>query len=102
MSETAITEEAVFARIRKTVSQVMKKPEDQIGMDSRFVEDLGADSFDNLSMFMALEDEFGGSIPDEAAREMTTVGGTVRFILRILSERQGTPDPPAPSAPPAP
>lgn len=99
MSEPAVTEEAVFTRVRKTVSQVLKKPEDEINMDSRFVEDLGADSFDNLSMFMALEDEFGGSIPDDAAREMTTVGGTVRFILRFLGERQGAPDPPAPPAP---
>jgi acyl carrier protein len=98
VSEPAVTEEAVFNRVRRTVSQVLKKPEAEIDMDSRFVEDLGADSFDNLSMFMALEDEFGGSIPDDAAREMTTVGGTVRFILRFLGERQGVPDPPAPPA----
>jgi acyl carrier protein len=86
VNEPAITEAAVFARVRKTVCEVLKKPEAEVTMDSRFVEDLGADSFDNLSMFMALEDEFGGSIPDAAAREMETVGATVRFILRFLDE----------------
>jgi acyl carrier protein len=97
VSDPAITEEAVFARVRRTVSQVLKKPETDITMDSRFAEDLGADSFDNLSMFMALEDEFGGSLPEDAVGEMNTVGGAVRFLLRTLGEREGTPAPPPPA-----
>ncbi|HEV7786666.1 MAG TPA: hypothetical protein VGQ28_15075, partial [Thermoanaerobaculia bacterium] len=51
-------------------------------LESRYTEDLHLDSFDNLSLLMALEDEFDRSIEDEGALQLTTVGETVDFILR--------------------
>jgi acyl carrier protein len=61
---------------------VLKTPEDKITLESRYTEDLHLDSFDNLSLLMALEDEFDRSIEDQGALQMTTVGETVDFILQ--------------------
>ncbi|MEA2604051.1 MAG: acyl carrier protein [Acidobacteriota bacterium] len=80
-SETGLREE-VFARVRRVVAEVLKIAEDRITLESRYTEDLHLDSFDNLSLLMALEDEFDRSIEDQGALQMTTVGETVDFILQ--------------------
>jgi acyl carrier protein len=74
--------EEVFERVRRVVAEVLKTPEDKITLESRYTEDLHLDSFDNLSLLMALEDEFDRSIEDQGALQMTTVGETVDFILQ--------------------
>jgi acyl carrier protein len=79
-SETGLREE-VFQRVRRVVAEVLKTAEDKITLESRYTEDLHLDSFDNLSLLMALEDEFDRSIEDQGALQMTTVGETVDFIL---------------------
>lgn len=79
-SETGLREE-VFERVRRVVAEVLKISEDKIALESRYAEDLHLDSFDNLSLLMALEDEFDRTIEDQGALQMTTVGETVDFIL---------------------
>ena len=81
MGETDIRAE-VFQRVRKVVAEVLKVAENGITLESRYTEDLHLDSFDNLSLLMALEDEFDRSIEDEGAQQLATVGETVDFILR--------------------
>jgi acyl carrier protein len=80
-SENGLRQE-VFERVRRVVAEVLKTPEDKITLESRYTEDLHLDSFDNLSLLMALEDEFDRSIEDQGALQMTTVGETVDFILQ--------------------
>ena len=98
MGETDIRAE-VFQRVRKVVAEVLKISEDGITLESRYTEDLHLDSFDNLSLLMALEDEFDRSIDDEGALQLTTVGETVDFILRLADREAnaGAAAPPAPS-----
>jgi acyl carrier protein len=60
--------------------------EDQITDDAKFIEDLGADSLDQVELIMALEEEFGADIPDEDAEKMTTVGKAVEYITGQVSE----------------
>jgi acyl carrier protein len=96
MGETDIRAE-VFQRVRKVVAEVLKIGEDGITLESRYTEDLHLDSFDNLSLLMALEDEFDRSIEDEGALQLTTVGETVDFILRQADRAAN-----AGAAPPAP
>ena len=96
MGETDIRAE-VFQRVRKVVAEVLKIQEDGITLESRYTEDLHLDSFDNLSLMMALEDEFDRSIEDESALQLTTVGETVDFILRQAG--RGVNAGAAPSAP---
>jgi len=60
---------------------------DQLGIDakkvkpeSRFIEDLGADSLDTVELVMAVEEEFEVSIPDEVAEKLRTIGELVRWL----------------------
>ena len=48
--------------------------------------DLGADSLDQLSLFMALEDEFGGTISEQEAAKLTMVGDVIGYIASRLEE----------------
>ena len=80
MSETDIRAE-VFQRVRKVVAEVLKIGEDRITLESRYQEDLKADSFDTLSLLVALEDEFDSTLEDEGSLQLATVGETVDFIL---------------------
>ena len=52
----------------------------EITNESRFREDLGADSLDLVDLIMAFEDKFGGEISDEQAQKITTVGEAVSYI----------------------
>jgi len=45
-----------------------------------FIDDLGADSLDNVELVMAFEEEFDIEIPDDAAEHIQTVGDAVKFI----------------------
>ena len=49
-------------------------------METEIVDDLGADSLDVVEMLMALEDEYGISLPDEVAMKLHTVGDIVNYI----------------------
>jgi acyl carrier protein len=49
-------------------------------MESNFIDDLNADSLDIVELVMAMEQEFGISIPDEEAERIKTVGDAVEFI----------------------
>ena len=60
-------------------NQLSVKPED-VKDDSNIAEYLGADSLDLVEILMALEDEFGISIPDEAIPQIKTIKDVVNFI----------------------
>ncbi len=54
--------------------------EDQVTEDASFVDDLGADSLDQVELVMALEEEFGIEIPDEDAEKITRVKEAFSYI----------------------
>ncbi len=69
-----------FERVKKIVSEKLSIPEARIEENSSFVNDLGADSLDVVEFVMAVEQEFGIEIPDDAAAKLTTVGEAVKYI----------------------
>ena len=54
--------------------------EDEIKMESSFIEDLGADSLDIVELVMAMEEEFEIEIPDEEAENIKAVGDSINYI----------------------
>ena len=58
--------------------------ESTITADSKFVDDLGADSLDVLEIIMGIEDEFGIKVPTEAAADIVTVGDAFEAIKKVL------------------
>ena len=70
----------MFEEIRNAIAVQLNIPEENITMDSRFIEDLKADSLDLVELVMDLEDRYGIEIPDEQLAEVKTVGEIVNFI----------------------
>ena len=68
------------ARVKKIVAEQLGVAEADIKNESSFVEDLGADSLDNVELVMALEEEFDLEIPDEDAEKMTTVADAIKYL----------------------
>ena len=66
--------------MKKIVVEQLGVPEDQVTEDAKFIDDLGADSLDQVELVMAFEEEFGSDIPDEDAEKLTTVGDAIKYI----------------------
>lgn len=72
--------ETIFETVQTILVEQLGVDEDQVNMDSNFIDDLNADSLDIVELVMAMEQEFGISIPDEEAERIKTVGDAVNFI----------------------
>ena len=67
-------------RVKKIIAQQLDVEEDEVALESSFVEDLGADSLDTVELVMAFEEEFGIEIPDEDAEKILTVRNSIDYI----------------------
>lgn len=70
----------VFEKIQKIIAEGLNISLDKITMDTHLVDDLGADSLDAVELIMALEDEFGLEVDDDAAQNMKYVKDLVNYI----------------------
>jgi acyl carrier protein len=73
-------------RLVNVIVETLKVSREKVTPESRFVEDLGADSLDMLTLVMQLEDEFSGTISDEDARKLTTVGAALEYISALAQQ----------------
>ena len=76
----------MFEKIKEIIADKLSISEDEITMDSAFLEDLNADSLDIVELIMALEDELDMEIPDEYAENLVTVGDVVKFVKSHVEE----------------
>ena len=67
-------------KVKGIIVEQLGVDEDQVTEDASFVDDLGADSLDQVELVMALEEEFGLEIPDEDAEKITRVREAVSYI----------------------
>ncbi len=67
-------------KVKGIIVEQLGVDEDQVTEDAAFVDDLGADSLDQVELVMALEEEFGLEIPDEDAEKITRVKDAVSYI----------------------
>lgn len=67
-------------KVKAIVVEQLGVAEDQVTPEAKFVEDLGADSLDQVELVMALEEAFDAEIPDEEAEKLTTVGDAIAYI----------------------
>ncbi len=75
----------VFERVRAIVVEQLGVEEDQVSLESNFVDDLNADSLDQVELMMAFEEQFKTDdgeidIPDEDAEKILTVGDAVAYL----------------------
>ncbi len=71
---------AILDEVKEVVAEQLGVNIDEIKEDSKFVDDLGADSLDVVELVMALEEKFDIEIPDENAEGIATVADAVKFI----------------------
>ena len=74
-----------FEKLKKIIAEVMNVDEEEISMETTFVDDLGADSLDVFQIIMGLEEEFDIEIPNEEAEKIVTVGDAVEQIKSALN-----------------
>ena len=67
-------------RVKKIVVEHLGVDDSKIQNDSKFIDDLGADSLDTVELVMAFEEEFGCEIPDDAAEKIVTLKDAVSYL----------------------
>ena len=76
-----------FEKLRDRIVEVLNVDENEVTMESTFIDDLGADSLDVFQIIMGIEEEFDIEIPNEEAEKIVTVGDAVEQIKKAVSEQ---------------
>lgn len=76
-----------FEKLQEIIQEVLNcdKDEIEITMDSKFIDDLGADSLDVYQIIMGIEEEFDIEIPDDVVEHIESVGDAVEQIKNAIS-----------------
>jgi acyl carrier protein len=77
-----MTKDEVLTLVRDHLAEELELDPAGIGEQTRFKEDLDADSLDLYELVMELEDRYGISISEEQAVKIKTVGDAVSFVLQ--------------------
>lgn len=76
-----------FEKLRDIIVEVLNVDENEVTMESTFIDDLGADSLDVFQIIMGIEEELDIEIPNEEAEKIVTVGDAVEQIKKAVSEQ---------------
>jgi len=69
-----------FEQVKKIIVDLLGVEPEKVTRDARFREDLEADSLDLVELIMEFEEEFSGTISDEDAQQIRTVGQAVDYV----------------------
>ena len=72
-------------RVKKIIISQLNVSEEQVTPEASFIDDLGADSLDQVELVMALEEEFEDVIPEDDAEKLQTVGSVISYVESNLS-----------------
>jgi len=75
----------VADKIKKIICEQLDVPEEDVVPEASFVDDLGADSLDQVELIMAMEEEFDVSIPDEDAENIGTVQDAIDYVQKTVA-----------------
>ena len=88
---STLTHDQVFALIKEHLADELDVEASAIGLDTRFKDDLEADSLDLYTLVQELEDTYGVSMSDEQAAQILTVGQAVDFVVAHAGAANGRP-----------
>ena len=74
----------VFDKVKEIIVNELQVEEEKVTLEANLKEDLGADSIDAVEVIMALEDEFGVHIDDDAATKISNVKDLVDYIEKTM------------------
>jgi acyl carrier protein len=72
-------------RVKKIIISQLNVSEEQVTSEASFIDDLGADSLDQVELVMALEEEFETEIPEDDAEKLQSVGSVISYVESNLS-----------------
>lgn len=75
-----MSEKSVEDKVKEIIVEQLSVNEEQVTLEAKFIEDLGADSLDVVELVMAFEEQFSIEVPDEEAEKLLTVGDVVTYI----------------------
>ena len=78
--------ENTFEKVKEVIVDVLKIDGDDITMDTRFIEDLKADSMDQFFLIDGFCEKFDITISDETARSISTVGDAVKVVDELTKK----------------
>jgi len=76
----------IVERVKKIIIEQLDVAEEDVVPTASFVDDLGADSLDQVELIMAMEEEFNVSISDEDAEKIATVQDAIDYIQKTLGQ----------------
>ncbi len=74
-----------FEKVKNIIVEVLNVEEEDITLETTFIDDLGADSLDVFQIIMGVEEEFDIEIPNEDAERIVTVGDAVEQIKNAIA-----------------
>ena len=74
-----------FEKLQEIIADVLNVNADEITMETKFVDDLGADSLDIFQIIMGIEEAFDIEIDNDDAKKIVTVGDAVEQIKNATS-----------------
>ena len=74
----------IFDKVKAIIVDQLGVDENEVKLESSFVDDLGADSLDVVELVMAIENEFEIEISDEDYDKVSTVGDVVEYIRELV------------------
>ena len=80
-----MSKDEVLTLVREHLAEELEVDIATIGEQTRFKEDLDADSLDLYELVMELEDRYGISVSEEQAAKIETVGDAVSFVVEHAS-----------------
>ena len=72
---------AVTTKVKDIIVDQLGVDPEKVKLESKFIEDLGADSLDIVELVMAMEEEFDIEIPDEDAEKLKTVNDVQSYLV---------------------
>lgn len=82
--ETRMT---IAEQVKAIIAENLNVDEADVKPEASFINDLGADSLDQVELIMAFEEKFGIEIPDDQAEKISTVQAAVDYIQAKASEK---------------
>jgi acyl carrier protein len=77
----------IEVEVKKIIEEKLGVNTEQVKAEASFIDDLGAESLDQVELVMDFEDKFEVDIPDEDAEKMRTVGEAVAYLKGRLAEQ---------------
>lgn len=75
-----MSDKSIEDRVKEIIVDQLGVNADQVNLEAKFIEDLGADSLDTVELVMAFEEEFEIEVPDEEAEKLQSVGDVVTYV----------------------